>query len=62
MARKDSSKPMLPAQPERPSWFVQCAADTACRKPGRMWVEPYLRKERVCVDHYYETIDKARAA
>lgn len=61
MARKDAEKPMLSVVPTLPAGHIQCAADAACRKPGRMWIEPYLQKERVCVVHYYEILDRQRS-
>lgn len=63
MARKDAEKPMLPlAQAPLPPGHIQCAADGECRKPGRLWVEPYQPRERVCVDHYYAVLERSRTA
>lgn len=55
MARKDEAKPMLPAKPvDR----IQCAADADCRYPGRIWVDGYGAKERLCVEHYYAWLER----
>jgi hypothetical protein len=60
VARKDAEKPMLSLVSTLPANHVQCAADAACRKPGRMWIEPHLQKERVCIAHYYFLLDRQR--
>lgn len=56
-----SVKPETPAQPLPPG-HIQCAANAGCRKPGRLWIEPYLRNERICVDHYYAELEKGARA
>jgi hypothetical protein len=36
---------------------VPCAADTACRFNGRLWIRHLQPNERICVDHYYIAIN-----
>ena len=52
-------KPMLPTSaPNVDPGHIQCADDSSCRKPGRMWVEGMEAKARVCVEHYYARLDR----
>lgn len=44
---------------------VQCAADAACRKPGRISpiaenLPGYGPKDRICVDHFYALLERVR--
>lgn len=56
MARKDE-KPMMPVS-EMPNGHLQCAADAACRKPGRMYVDGLNPQDRLCVYHFYIALDR----
>ena len=37
---------------------VPCAANQSCRFHGRLWVRHLLPTERLCVDHYYQALEK----
>ena len=56
MARRDE-KPMMPVV-ELSAGHVQCAADSACCKPGRMYVEGLNQKDRICVHHFYIALER----
>jgi hypothetical protein len=38
-----------------------CAADPACRFPGRLWHSQLLHDQRICIDHYYSAIERNHA-
>lgn len=54
MARRDESKPMLPAT----RVIVPCAGRSDCRFPGRLWLRTLGHNERVCINHYYSAIEQ----
>lgn len=61
MALRAEEKPMLPLQhADKPRWYVPCAADAACRKPGRMWVDGMGENERICIEHYYAALERGK--
>jgi hypothetical protein len=37
---------------------IPCSADSACRKPGRLFVEGMKPKDRICIVHYYQAIER----
>ena len=43
---------------ELPQGHVQCAADSACRRPGRMDVDTIDAQERLGVHHLYLALDR----
>jgi len=53
VARKDE-KAMLPLAEKQ---AVPCAANEACRYPGRLWIRTLAPDKRLCIDHYYRALE-----
>jgi hypothetical protein len=37
---------------------VPCAADSACRFPGRMLLEGMSLRDRICIFHFYKAMER----
>lgn len=58
---------MARKEPEKAKGFVveqqytKCAADSACRFAGRLWIPSLPKDQRICVDHYYRALENDRS-